>query len=613
MKLEIIENEIRKIVNGTGKVFGNPVSDEMAFNYLTLWYFFLCNELRYKVNKKKIDEIDYRDLESYITDGANDGGIDYVYLDDESTAKVVVVQSKYTETLDYNTIIAELKKMSNTIEDFSKVNTAHYNTNVKRELQNALDSLPDSQNTNVEYVLFTTAELGNIDEILSRIDNDQNPNLNRDSVSIYQVSDIESKISQVIEEILTVDYDSIRIDKPQNILKYENQKVKGIMVNISSKSLTALYNKYHDNGLFDLNIRRYIKNKMVDAGINKSLKESRDDFWFLNNGIIIACKDFDPDGDTIKLYDFSIVNGGQTTNLIGEDKSKNPTEFFLPCKIISQKNAHEADMSFYTKIAEATNSQKPIYARDLKSNSPEMRRLQTWLGNEKIYLEIKRGVKIPKKQYEYHIKNDELAQLILSVIYQKPGTARSNKKEIFENTKLYGQIFKVPYEKDNNKKDCIIDIIKLNDKFDELSKELLNSSTTLAVEEKTILKNGKQVIFSIIGLLYLWANNDISLSDTLSDAGVLLDFPFTYSKIIGNYKKDDLDDHIRQLLIVIIELLTEQYTNAYDNKRTTSVSNYFKKDSTYIDEIVPFISKKFDRYHKATMKEHNVIFCRNDD
>ena len=612
MKSEIIENELRKIVNGTGKVFQNPVSDEMAFNYLTLWYFYLCNELRYKVNKKKIDEIDYRDLETYITDGSNDGGIDYIYLDDESTAKVVVVQSKYTESLDYNTIIAELKKMSNTIDDFSKVNTSHYNTNVKRELQNALDSLPDSQSTNVEYVLFTTAEISNVDEILSRIDNDQNPNLNRDSVSIYQVSDIESKISQVNEEILTVDYDSIRIDKPKNILEYENKNVKGIMVNISSKSVTALYNKYHDNGLFDLNIRRYIKNKMVDAGINKSLKESREDFWFLNNGIIIACKDFEPDGNTIKLYDFSIVNGGQTTNLIGEDKSKNLTEFFLPCKIISQKNAQGADMNFYTKIAEATNSQKPIYARDLKSNSPEMRRLQTWLGNEKIYLEIKRGVKIPKKQYEYHIKNDELAQLILSVIYQKPGTARSNKKEIFENTKLYGQIFKIPYEKDNDKKDCLIDIIKLNDKFDALSKALLTSST-LTMEEKIILKNGKQVIFAIMGLLFLWANNDISLSDTLNNAAVLTDFSFGYSKIIGNYKKDDLDEHIKQLLIVIIELLTEQYTNAYENKRTTSVSNYFKKDSTYIDEIVPFISKKFDRYHKGTLNEHSVIFFRDSD
>ena len=36
MKSEIIENEIRKIVNGTGKVFPNSVSEEMAFNYLTL-------------------------------------------------------------------------------------------------------------------------------------------------------------------------------------------------------------------------------------------------------------------------------------------------------------------------------------------------------------------------------------------------------------------------------------------------------------------------------------------------------------------------------------------------------------------------------------------------
>ena len=67
------------------------------------------------------------------------------------------------------------------------------------------------------------------------------------------------------------------------------------------------------------------------------------------------------------------------------------------------------------------------------------------------------------------------------------------------------------------------------------------------MEEKIILKNGKQVIFAIMGLLFLWANNDISLSDTLNNAAVLTDFSFGYSKIIGNYNKDDLDDYFKNI------------------------------------------------------------------
>ena len=117
----------------------------------------------------------------------------------------------------------------------------------------------------------------------------------------------------------------------------------------------------------------------------------------MNNGIIIACEYFEIDGDTVKLSKFSIVNGGQTTTLIGNYKGTNTKEFYIPCKIVATKvdpksTKSDSNADFFTKIAEATNSQKPIYARDLKSNAPEMVQLYNWLKNEKVYLEIKRGL-----------------------------------------------------------------------------------------------------------------------------------------------------------------------------------------------------------------------------
>ena len=52
----------------------------------------------------------------------------------------------------------------------------------------------------------------------------------------------------------------------------------------------------------------------------------------LNNGLTIACNEYKVDGKFIKLYDFSIVNGGQTTNLIGTYTSKKMIAFIFHVK-----------------------------------------------------------------------------------------------------------------------------------------------------------------------------------------------------------------------------------------------------------------------------------------
>ena len=38
-------------------------------------------------------------------------------------------------------------------------------------------------------------------------------------------------------------------------------------------------------GLFDMNIRRYVGNRLIDDKIKETLDENRDDFWFLNRAI----------------------------------------------------------------------------------------------------------------------------------------------------------------------------------------------------------------------------------------------------------------------------------------------------------------------------------------
>lgn len=587
MASEVLLNELRSIKKELEKS-KKKVADESVFEYLAMQFF--C----YKI--KNIEPKLY-DIESSITNGPNDGGIDFVYYDDEEP-KVVLGQCKYTENMKLNDIISELNKMSSTVENFKKANTGTYNKKLKTNLQNALDRLPDESAGNVEYCIFTTSDI-NQNDVTNKLHAENNL-YSKDMVSVYGVSEINSQIKELIEKAKTVNEYKIEIDHPHNVLQYETDNVSGIMVNMSSESLVRMYDKFKDEGLFDLNIRKYIKNKTVDEGIKETLDKERDNFWFYNNGLTIACSEYVLDGNKVKLYDFSIVNGGQTTNRIGNYKGSNNDKFYLPCKIISIKNN---DQKLYSKIAEATNSQKPINPRDLKSNSPEMKMLQRWLGKEGVYLEIKRGEK--KKRNGRNIKNDELGQLLLSFGYQQPGTARNGKRSIFENKPLYNKLYRVNYEKDPNKKEFILDLIKLSEDYSNIEADF-KSGTKIAEDDKNILSNAKYVIFSLLGLSYFIANGDYSRDDLNNDTSVLKNPELIYSKFISNYKDDDYEERLESLIEIILSSLCDTYEDCVGRNEVTSISNLFKTDKKYRDSIVKDF---FNVINKRTMRNEFISAC----
>ena len=239
--MSLLTNEIEKIKKGLKE----SLSDDRIFSYVILRNFWFDLDQLY----------DYTD---YVTDSKDDGGIDFVFFDDENQ-KVIIGQSKYTETLDANTVLAEINKMSATIENFKKGHTGNYNSKVKAILQNALDRLPDESYENIDYYLYTSSSI-NEQNIYKKIKNNIDEKL-YDRINLVSVEMIERKIEENITDLQTVNYEKIRIDNANNCLKYETEKTKGVLVNLSSISLISLYNKYASKGLFDLNIRKYINNK----------------------------------------------------------------------------------------------------------------------------------------------------------------------------------------------------------------------------------------------------------------------------------------------------------------------------------------------------------------
>ena len=298
------------------------------------------------------------------------------------------------------------------------------------------------------------------------------------------------------------------IDQPNNFLKYEDHS---IVCNISAKSLKKLWDSDGDRGLLAMNLRYYVKSKNVDNKIEESILENNKDFWYLNNGIIIVCNDYNVINNEIRLKQFSIVNGGQTTRMIGTIPFED--DFFITCKVI--KNVFETPQEknvFVSKVAEASNTQKPIKAKDIIANRIEQRNLKTMLSENKVFIEIKRGEKCNSELYPepwQRAKNNELAQDLYSFVYMEPGPARNSVSSILSNDEKYNIIFR-----DHEYSfDFLRDVLFLEKAYKEYQKKInkVKDDDGDSAIKKGLVKNGLWYCLATIGyVLKLFYNKEYS-------------------------------------------------------------------------------------------------------
>lgn len=568
------------------------LKEEDLFSLVCLKYFYQPEYFTYT---------HYREC---FVDGKSDGGIDMVVVNDMDnySSSLSLIQCKFISAIaNIQDIVDIFTKIEQTYNDFLINRTSKYNPRLKRILKDKLDYIEDIDNI-IEFSLFVSVDVDKdkkekIEEEIKRISS-----LDEFLITINYLDDILDQIENVNSPKKFVDQDKIKIKKEDGFLKFNEQ---GLLVNLSSNSLKDLYDRYRNKGLFEQNFRYYIKNKKIDDKITSSLQRKRDEFWFLNNGIIISCSDFKVDGDNIKLWDFSIVNGCQTTTLIGDYKGKNEHEnFYLPCKIVKSKSNNEDEFSrFMSEIAEASNSQKPISDRDLKSNRPEQRKLQKSLKEDdpKIYLEVKRGEQ-PKKSVEnwQKIKNDELGQFILSFNLQQPGTARSGKRKIFSTDKTYRSVFLRTTSKEN-----IVDLLRLKDYYQIYVDKQLKEDKFVDLDQESVARNGKFMMMSLVGLFIKYKNSLITFQGYSKDSNWSdhLEEDNLTGKIFNtDYSTDDFHDKLNGLFQLMIMELSNLYKQR--EKEEKNVSNFFKTDAKYQKIIIKhFIDSIFNNSYR--IKEVN--------
>lgn len=198
----------------------------------------------------------------------------------------------------------------------------------------------------------------------------------------------------------------------------ENPFVDAYMAIIPGVTLAKIYKKYQQV-LLEKNVRTFLQFKgKVNKAIRKTLREEPDMFFSYNNGISttaseIEVKEIEGVSYITRLYDWQIVNGGQTTAAIAaslNDKEVKLDKVFVPMKISVIRDTENGD-KIVKAISTSANSQTAIKSSDFSANEPylvdlEQQSRAIWVPNGnakpvcKWYFERTRG------QYL-----DQLAQL----------------------------------------------------------------------------------------------------------------------------------------------------------------------------------------------------------
>lgn len=194
-----------------------------------------------------------------------------------------------------------------------------------------------------------------------------------------------------------------------------------------------------DGSLFSQNVRHSLGNTKVNKALRESVldKSEHENFTLYHNGVTILCTDAHPNGETLVITNYVVVNGAQSISTFRKSMDHLSQDLRVLAKIIKIE-----DSALAKKITINSNNQNAIKPRDLKSNNEVQVRLleefQKVEGGVYAY-EIKRGQEIkPGKEI---ITNEEAGRLLLAFDLLEPESCHQVYK-LFDDK--YNDIFARP-------------------------------------------------------------------------------------------------------------------------------------------------------------------------
>lgn len=230
--------------------------------------------------------------------------------------------------------------------------------------------------------------------------------------------------------------------------------------------------------LFESNVRDYQGTNQVNDEIQTSLTErGKEDFWWLNNGVTIVANKAVLSGKTLTIEEPQIVNGQQTsTEIFNYFASKNPADEnrAVLVRVIVVNDATSRD-----KIIKATNSQTSISPASLRATDKIHRDIEEFFAPMGLYYDRRKNFqKNQGRPVSQIVSIPFLAQAVMTVLLQRPDSARARPSTLIKKGEDYEQIFSTSYP---------IEMYLAAAKLTKAIQAALKANTSLQQKDKTNL------------------------------------------------------------------------------------------------------------------------------
>jgi hypothetical protein len=333
-------------------------------------------------------------FESVSVDGGNDKDIDLFYVDHEAE-RVVIAQLKFEAKGKYKGKKNELLGVLHTTDWLKdpEALTREGRSELAAAARDYLDAV--STGYSVEYLyVFCGPDHKDVLDTARQFNVNEAGNVPSKHCTVISLDHLKTIHEEGVDQNTRLD--SCEISLPKDKFFEESGTFGTAAVStVSGEELRLLHENFGDR-LFDRNVRLFLGAHKggVNAGIRDTLgsDSDRQNFWAYNNGVTFICDHYELKNNKIRLTNFSIVNGCQTTVSLANATVQAARDSKVLVRFIASPEA------VIDSIIRFTNSQNPIRLWDLNAQ-------------DKLQKRIRRELAELPKPYLYLLRRGEKRQL----------------------------------------------------------------------------------------------------------------------------------------------------------------------------------------------------------
>ncbi len=380
--------------------------------------------------------------EEMITDGNCDGSVDCVVFDNkEKNIFIFDISRSDKSGFGDNKIIRFLNDFKEYILDENS-NISSLNLRAKKKIEEVRKKY---HNQGWKISLVVSRYLS--DQYISDRIKGKIGKICKDNHNLHYLIINKEEIKKYISNVgKNKDYKwTLKIDLKE-FIKGREGNTPNLIGKIKLNQIIDLIENVGEKYIYNTNVRINQRDIFIKEKIKDTIKEQQDQFYIYHNGLTISSDEIVEKGSTREILNPQIINGCQSVSAIYalyKDKQIDKIDLencYILCKIFSS-----SEEEFINKVCQSTNTQRPIYPWDLRSNDIEQKIIEKILKLYKYKYVRKKGNR------QKGILITELGQWIYACEDQEPARAKGSKKRIFDiSSGIYKRVFnldKMTFEK----------------------------------------------------------------------------------------------------------------------------------------------------------------------